>query len=182
MNPYLLLVHWTNAPSSVPLWDLLQLTCCRRPRQGLLPELLMAAHPPCLLGCSSCSAHSMQGGGKNHHSAQVWDEVIGLEGVREDGFGLTPRPAIPDCLSGDNNPVPGLLSGGHMQKLLRVGEEQMGNNMFPKVVSQRESPGCPWWDGANTRALYAPEPALQPSHLPLLCSATAGGASRFAVA
>lgn len=121
------------------------------------------------------------GVGKNHHSAQVWDEMIGLEGVREDGFGLTPRPAIPDCLSGDNNPVLGLLSGGHMQKLLRVGEEQMGNNMFPKVVSQRESPGCPWWDGANTRALYAPEPVLEPSHLPLPCSATAGGASRFAV-
>lgn len=73
------------------------------------------------------------GVGKNHHSAQVWDEMIGLEGVREDGFGLTPRPAISDCLSGDNNPVLGLLSGGHMQKLLRVGEESGVAEGEPRV-------------------------------------------------
>lgn len=60
---------------------------------------------------------------------------MGLEGVREDGFDLTLSPTI--CLSGDN-PVLGLLSGGHAQKLLRAGKEKMGNNTFPKVVSQRK--------------------------------------------
>lgn len=81
-------------------------------------------------------------------------------------------------LSGDNNPVLGLLSGGHAQKLLRAGEEQTGNDTFPKVVSQSEGPGCPCQEGA--RALPAPEPAPESLHLPLPCSATAGAAPRFA--
>jgi len=34
-----------------------------------------------------------------HRSAQVWDEVIGLEGVRERGFCLSPRPTIPVSVS-----------------------------------------------------------------------------------
>lgn len=58
--------------------------------------------------------------------------------MREDGFDLTLSPTI--CLSGDNNPVLGLLSGGHAQKLLRAGKEKMGNNKFPEVVSQRKVP------------------------------------------
>lgn len=41
-------------------------------------------------------------------------------------------------LSGDNNPVLGLLSGGQTQKLLRAGKDQTGNTTFPKAVSQHK--------------------------------------------
>lgn len=48
--------------------------------------------------------------------------------MKEGGFGLTPSPAIPSSVSGDTSPVPGMLSGGHAQKLLRAGKEQMGKD------------------------------------------------------
>lgn len=49
-------------------------------------------------------------------------KVIGLDRVKEAGFGLAPSPNVPISVSGDTSPVPGLLSGGHAQKLLRAGE------------------------------------------------------------
>lgn len=58
--------------------------------------------------------------------------------MKEDGFNLTLSPTI--HLSGDNNPVLGLLSGGHAEKLLRADKEKTGNNTFPEVVSQRKVP------------------------------------------
>lgn len=37
----------------------------------------------------------------------------------------------------------------------------MGNNTYPKAMSQGEGPGCPCQEGARARALHAPEPALE---------------------
>lgn len=136
-------------PGTVLPWRR-QWICCR-PRQGLWSGFHRAACPPCPAGWSSCPEHSVHSGAKP--TAQL------RFGTRQDGFSLAPRPTV--SVSGDNNPVPALLSGGQAQKLLRAGEEQMGNNTYPKVMSQGEGPGCPCQEGARARALQAPEPALE---------------------
>lgn len=119
--------------------------------------------------------------GQTHRSTQVWDEVIGLEGVREDGFGLRPRPTIPVSVSLETTTLcRGCSLVGMRRNCRELARNRRGNNTFPKVVSQSKGPGCPCQEGASARALHAPEPAPDSSHLPLLCSATAGTAPRFA--
>lgn len=70
--------------------------------------------------------------GSHPPSSSGLGKVMGLESVKEAGFGLAPIPTAPISVSGDTSPVPGLLSGGHAQKLLRAGENKKERTRFPK--------------------------------------------------
>lgn len=94
--------------------------------------------------------------GSHPPSSSGLGKMTGLERVKEIGFGLAPSPTAPISVSGDTSPVPGLLSGGHAQKLLRA--ERKGH------VSQSS---CTHRNGASTRlcpatSAWSPGPQLSP--------------------
>lgn len=133
--------------------------CCRRAR---LSQDSTRQHILLPAGCFSRPGHTA---GLNPPPSSGLSEATGLEKVKEGGFGLTPSPAIPSSVSGDTSPVPGMLSGGHAQKLLRAGKEQMGKDatsntgVWPAAASPA-SPGpqlCPPTElqrtGNNTKPL-----------------------------
>lgn len=91
--------------------------------------------------------------GSHPPSSSGLGKVMGLERVKEAGFGLTPIPTAPISVSGDTSPVPGLLSGGHAQKLLRAAENKRKGH-----VSQSS---CTHRDGASTRLCPATSHGVQ---------------------